>query len=338
MNGAKDERFKLLIETLEGSVDVNKRIAAIKELRRFGSCGLRELIKTLNDPDPLIRLAVIEELCKIRDSQAVLAIKNTADSDPDEYIRKKARYIFERCKNILSVIEEVADIHIRMPKKEFKQGVWDTVLLEISNIGNVEVKELSVEFSEEVKVKDLETIKVLKCGESRTLEFLLKPVDIGIVPVDVKLLFKDVNNKNYTKIKRFYLNVVSVFPSIEKIESLELLKDEISKLTNIKNFKHLEAKYSREDIVKILEAFKIIDKIRGMTFEDYPISIYAEQLELLKKFIEDFDGDLIVDLDLAIKHMLVELMPDKIPPENSKEKIRRICQHLVDIWIAKFLR
>jgi len=100
----------------------------------------------------------------------------------------------------------------------------------------------------------------------------------------------------------------------------------------------LEAKYKKEDLIKILESFRILQRIKDMTNEDHKVSEYMEQLNLLKRYTEGFDKNLVEDLDNILRRINAELLPDEIVPDKSKSEIREVCLNEIDVWIAEFLK
>jgi tetratricopeptide (TPR) repeat protein len=102
--------------------------------------------------------------------------------------------------------------------------------------------------------------------------------------------------------------------------------------------RQLEAKYRKEDLIKILESFRILQRIKEMTNKDHKALEYIEQLNLLEGYTEGFDKRFIDDLDNILRRIDVELLPDEIVPDKSKSEIRRVCLNGMDIWGAEFLR
>lgn len=102
--------------------------------------------------------------------------------------------------------------------------------------------------------------------------------------------------------------------------------------------RQLEAKYGKEDLIKILESFRILQRIKDMTNEDHKVLEYMEQLNLLKRYTEGFDKKSIDDLDNVLRRIDAELLPDEFVPDKSKSEIRRVCLNGIDIWGAEFLR
>lgn len=100
----------------------------------------------------------------------------------------------------------------------------------------------------------------------------------------------------------------------------------------------LEAKYGKEDLIKILESFRIVQRIKEMTNKDHKASEYIEQLNLLEGYTEGFDKRFIDDLGNILRRIDVELLPDEFVPDKSKSEIRRVCLNGIDIWGAEFLR
>ena len=124
------------------------------------------------------------------------------------------------------------------------------------------------------------------------------------------------------------------------LERIKRLEDDVRQMLEVEStdLRQLESKYGKEDLIKILESFRIIQRIKDMTYEDHKISEYFWQLNLLKGYTEGFDENLIADLDTSIRRIEAELLSDEIVPDKSKSEIRRVCLSDVDVWVAVFLK
>ncbi|MBE9592204.1 MAG: hypothetical protein IMF19_01880, partial [Proteobacteria bacterium] len=104
--------------------------------------------------------------------------------------------------------ESKPEMEIQFIEKGFRVDTWKRAKLEVSNVGEAHAKDVGLHFSKEVAVKDLEGINTLNRGESKELEFMLKSMDTGEVPVDVKVSFRSLDGTSYGFDKRFYLSVI----------------------------------------------------------------------------------------------------------------------------------
>jgi hypothetical protein len=123
----------------------------------------------------------------------------------------------------------------------------------------------------------------------------------------------------------------------ERIKNLENGIKRISTVES-RDLRQLEAKYGKEDLVRILESFRILQRIKEMTNEDHKASEYVEQLNLLEGYTEGFDKRFIDDLDNILRRINAELLPGEFVPDESRSEIRRICLNEIDVWVAEFLK
>jgi hypothetical protein len=123
------------------------------------------------------------------------------------------------------------------------------------------------------------------------------------------------------------------------LERIEKLENEIERISTVASgdLRHLETKYGKEDLIRILESFRILQRIKEMANEDHTITEYMEQLNLLRKYIKEFDEELIKDLENVILRINAEISPNDIVREQKSE-IRRVCSNEIDIWGAEFLK
>jgi hypothetical protein len=125
----------------------------------------------------------------------------------------------------------------------------------------------------------------------------------------------------------------------EVLERIEKLENEIKRISTVASgdLKQLEAKYKKEELLRILESFRILQRIKDMTNEDHTITEYMEQLSLLKNHVKEFDEELIKDLENVILRINVEISPNETV-RGQKSELRRVCLNLLDVWIEYFLR
>jgi len=123
----------------------------------------------------------------------------------------------------------------------------------------------------------------------------------------------------------------------EIVQRIKQLENELERLTKTKlNFKQLEQRYSREDLVKILEAFRILLKIREMAERDSHVWEYEEQLNLLERCL-DFNQNLVRDLEEEIRKIIAATRPDEKISRELAWRVKRIVNDVIDVWISEFL-
>ncbi len=125
----------------------------------------------------------------------------------------------------------------------------------------------------------------------------------------------------------------------EILKRIEKLDNKIKMISTVESsdLRQLEAKYKREDLVRILESFRILQRIKEMTNEDHTITEYMEQLNLLRNYVKEFDEALIKDLENVILRINAEILPNEIVREQKSE-LRRVCLNEIDVWISEFLK
>lgn len=125
----------------------------------------------------------------------------------------------------------------------------------------------------------------------------------------------------------------------EVLERIERIEDEIEGVSTVesRDLRQLEARYKKEDLLRILESFRILQRMKDMTNEDHTITEYMEQLNLLKNYVKEFNEELIKDLESIIMRINAEISPNEIV-RGQKSELRRVCSNLLDVWIEYFLR
>ena len=125
----------------------------------------------------------------------------------------------------------------------------------------------------------------------------------------------------------------------EALERIRMLEKEIKKISRVESgdLRQLEAKYKKEDLIKILESFRILQRIKYMTNEDHTITEYMEQLNLLRNYVKEFNEELTKDLENVILRINAEISPNEIV-RGQKSELRRVCLNEIDVWVAEFLR
>ena len=120
----------------------------------------------------------------------------------------KEKEAAEQAEEIARNIKDSAkpEIEIDLPVKSFKPDYWDETSLIVKNTGNTRVKGVKVSFSKEVEVRQIVEFD-LSSNEEKVIDFLLKPVDRGKVPIDVTISYSDPEGMKYTVDKSFMINV-----------------------------------------------------------------------------------------------------------------------------------
>ncbi|MCW3135973.1 MAG: tetratricopeptide repeat protein, partial [Canidatus Methanoxibalbensis ujae] len=158
-------------------------------------------------------------------SEAEVAIEKAkefgyCDTSEAEELLNKARKRFEEGNYAQSISdarksEEIAweirakskpEIEVVLPEKTFKPNYWKRLDLIVRNKGNAHAKAVKIEFSKEVEVKGLEELDI-NSGEEKKLSIVLKPKEVGDVPLEIKTTYKDADGKEYSMQRTFLLNV-----------------------------------------------------------------------------------------------------------------------------------
>jgi tetratricopeptide (TPR) repeat protein len=158
---------------------------------------------------------------------------------------------------------------------------------------------------------------------------------------------RDASLRHYAKAREMYKEAKAktelhglrshVEESLECLYHYEKVSQTSAPAVESRDSRQLEAKYGKEDLIKILESFRILQRIKEMTNEDHKASEYVEQLNLLKGYTEGFDTRFIDDLDNILRRIDIELLPDEFVPDKSKSEIRRVCLNGIDIWGCRVL-
>ena len=125
------------------------------------------------------------------------------------------------------------------------------------------------------------------------------------------------------------------------LERIKRLETEIKRISTVESsdLKQLEAKYGKEDMIRILESFRIVLAMDRMCEENAPTVEYLDKLKLLKEYTEGFSDtfteqvDEFYEFSRFMKEEQLGYLDDKY-----KEKVRRFCTNLVDVWISEFLK
>ena len=158
-------------------------------------------------------------------------------------------------------------------------------------------------------------------------------------------LVKDMLNAVKTFISsyldRFIEEAMKYKPEIKNrgiLERIKKLEEEIKRVSAVesRDLKRLEAKYRKEDFVKILESFRIVLEMDRMSAENAPTEEFLDKLSLLKNYTEGFSDKLARQVDEFLRFMRVEQF--EYLDDAYKKKVKRFCKKLVDLWISEFLR
>jgi len=140
---------------------------------------------------------------------------------------------------------------------------------------------------------------------------------------------------------RFIEEAMKYKPEIKDrgiLERIKKLEEEIKRVSAVesRDLKRLEAKYRKEDFVRILESFRIVLEMDRMSEENALTEEFLDKLSLLKNYIEGFSDKLARQVDEFLRFMRVEQF--EYLDDAYKEKVKRFCKKLVDLWISEFLR
>ncbi|MFQ6106716.1 MAG: hypothetical protein ACE5QF_03900 [Thermoplasmata archaeon] len=79
---------------------------------------------------------------------------------------------------------------VNMPTKGFQSDVWNRLILEIINEGNLRSEEVDIRLDGDFEVRGLETIPEIDPNERKTIEVGVKPKKEGEIPVDLSVSYK----------------------------------------------------------------------------------------------------------------------------------------------------
>jgi len=244
-----DERaIEPLIEALKDS-DEYVRGGAAHALGKIGDKrAVEPLIEALKDSDEYVRKGAAHALGKIAINEAQSLLQQAkefgyCDTSEAEELLNKARTEFEdgnyaqaisdarKSEEIAREIKEESkpEIEVVLPEKTFKPNYWKRLNLIVRNKGNAHAKAVKMEFSKEVEVKGLKELNI-NSGEEEKLSIILKPKELGDVPLEIKTTYKDADGKEYSAENLFMLNVTEK-PAEEpsrRVEEIPTEKEEIT--------------------------------------------------------------------------------------------------------------
>ena len=98
----------------------------------------------------------------------------------------------------------------------------------------------------------------------------------------------------------------------------------------------LKKAFSEKDAVKLALAFKTVQELDRMCDKEAKTEEYRDKLSVLKNYTEGFSDKFSKKVD-EISRVMVKEQGEYLE-EEYKEKVRRFCTNLVDIWISEFLK
>jgi uncharacterized Zn finger protein (UPF0148 family) len=124
----------------------------------------------------------------------------------------------------------------------------------------------------------------------------------------------------------------------EVLERIEMLEDELKSIPAVesRDLRQLEAKYGKEDLIRILESFRIVLELDRMCNQDAKTEEYLDELLALKNYTEGFSDNFSRQGDEFSRFM--EQEQGEYLQDEYKEKVRRFCTNLVDVWVSEFLK
>jgi hypothetical protein len=144
--------------------------------------------------------------CEISDAEDLL--NKAKSSFQAEYHVNAIEYARE-AKEIAKKMKEESkpEIAVNLSEYQFLPETWKKIEMFLANKGNAHAKEIKIDFPTEIETKGLRTISNLNTGEEKSLEVGLRPKIVGEIPLDVKIGYKDLDEREYTQSKSFWINV-----------------------------------------------------------------------------------------------------------------------------------
>ncbi|MCK4949019.1 MAG: hypothetical protein KAS60_02870 [Thermoplasmata archaeon] len=187
----KDARDALFEENYDAVMELSRRIRDIvgeaekeKIIERFGakSQGIATMIAGAKAMG-----------IDIEHAQALLGMA-------DEYLGKQeivqAKDLIRRAevsagKKIQDFIKDkYPKVFVNMPTKGFEADVWNRLILEIINEGNLRSENIDIKLEGDFEVRGLETISEIDPNETKTIEVGVKPKKEGDLPVDMSVSYQ----------------------------------------------------------------------------------------------------------------------------------------------------
>ena len=107
------------------------------------------------------------------------------------------------------------EMEIELPLKEYKLNYWKRTSFILRNKGNAHARGVEIELSDVVSAELIDKVD-LNTGEEKELEVVLKPNEMGEVPLRVKLRYKDLKGREYESERVFLINVSDVLAKREE--------------------------------------------------------------------------------------------------------------------------
>ena len=122
------------------------------------------------------------------------------------------------------------------------------------------------------------------------------------------------------------------------LERIERLEEEIRRIPAVESsdLRQLEAKYGKEDLIRVLESFRIVLELDRMCNQDTKTGEYQDKLSVLRNYTEGFSNNFSKQVDEFARFMKEEQL--EYLDDKYKGKVRRFCTNLVDVWISEFLK
>ncbi|MFQ6120308.1 MAG: HEAT repeat domain-containing protein [Methanosarcinales archaeon] len=98
-------------------------------------------------------------------------------------------------------------LSLTFPSESFRFNTWKRIDLTINNNGNTHAKYLQVELFGDVEFKKIKSISTIKPNETKKIDFAIKPIAEGNVPIDVHFKYKDFLERDYTTTETIIISV-----------------------------------------------------------------------------------------------------------------------------------
>lgn len=114
------------------------------------------------------------------------------------------------CKNETDshILKSKPDIVVILPR-QMQLNFWKQHDIVIKNKGTMHARDITVSFPDSIKIRDIETIPMLRTGEHMTMRINMKPTEAGDVPVDYMIRFSDLHDRIYMTKHTEMINILS---------------------------------------------------------------------------------------------------------------------------------